>query len=169
VETIGIILADTMLYLPDYTAAERTFQLLYQVAGRAGRRQGGDANVIVQTYSPKHPAITAAVNAQYQSFIKSELAERKLLNYPPYVYLLKLSVSRASRPSAQATADKLATQLRKRSGVQILGPAPAWRETLRGQYHWQIIVKTKVRHRLVDIANSLPSGWTHDLDPINLL
>ncbi|MBI4101154.1 primosomal protein N', partial [Candidatus Microgenomates bacterium] len=104
VETIGIILADTMLYLPDFSAAERTWQLLYQVRGRAGRRQGVPANLVIQTYSPKHPAIQAAASGDIQGFVKQELAERKLLNYPPYTYLLKLSCARASRESAQKAA-----------------------------------------------------------------
>ncbi len=169
VETVGIILADSMLYLPDFTAAERTFHLLYQVSGRAGRRDNSLSNIVIQTFSPNHPAIKTAATGDYESFIESELRERKALNYPPFVYLLKLSISRASRAAAQAAANQLAAKLKTHPKVLILGPAPAWRETMGGKYNWQIIAKAKDRDRLVKIANSLPAGWTHDLDPIDLL
>lgn len=169
VEMIGVILADTMLYMPDYTAAERTYQLLHQVSGRAGRREGSTAHVVVQTYSPKHPAIQSGVHNNYEQFINAQLEERELLNYPPFVYLLKIECTHKTRLAAKKSADKLATELRKISGVQIVGPAPSWQETMRGQFRWQIIVKAKVRHKLVEIAQDLPSGFTHDLDPNDLL
>ena len=169
VETIGVVLADTMLYLPDYTAAERTFQLIHQVSGRAGRREGMEATVIIQTYSPQHPAIQLAVKEGYRDFIGQELAERKELNYPPYVYLLKLINTKASRAAAQAAGEELAETIAKSPGVEVIGPAPAWQETLRGKYTWQVVVKSKQRKLLVAIARNLPAGWTHDLDPTNLL
>lgn len=190
-ETIGIVLADSMLHLPDYTANERTFALLHQVAGRAGRRKDTAANVVIQTYSPNNPAIAAALKGNYHGFITRELAERKLLNYPPYTYLLKLSVARASQKSAQTAANKLMNQLvwqyvksnkqnvknrqskignlKSKSSIELLGPAPAFRETHSGKYHWQIIVKAKNRDVLVEIAKNLPAGWTQDLDPVDLL
>jgi primosomal protein N' (replication factor Y) len=183
-ETIGIILADSMLRLPDFTATERTFQLLHQVAGRAGRRQDSLANVVIQTYSPEHPVIEAAVNSDYHTFIKNELEDRKLLNYPPYTYLLKLSFAKNNQKSAQVAATKLVAKLRTqyavsgiqhvkdtkyRNSIEVLGPAPAFHETYAGKYHWQIIVKAKNRDLLVAIAKDLPAGWVHDLDPIDLL
>lgn len=171
VETIGVVLADNMLYLPDFSASERTFQLLYQVSGRAGRRAGARADIIIQTYSPRHPAIQAAASGDYAGFIDNELAERKLLRYPPYAYLLKLSVARSARAAAQSAATKLGAILQRQySGkVEILGPAPSWQETLGGSYRWQLIAKSKQRQNLVEIIRSLPPNWSHDLDPINLL
>jgi len=169
VDTVGVVLADTMMYLPDFSSSERTFQLLWQVAGRAGRRSNSKNNVVIQTYSPEHPIIKAVVGRDYEEFAKNELAERKLLKYPPFVYLLKLTCARASRQSAQKAADSLASDLVKVGKIEISGPAPAWREKLGPKYHWQIIVKSRQRSQLVEIANSLPSGWTHDLDPMDLL
>lgn len=169
VEMIGVVLADTMLYMPDYTASERTYQLLHQVSGRAGRRKDSTAHIVVQTYSPKHPAIQMAVNGNFNAFMKEQLAERRALNYPPFVYILKVECKRKTRASAKESMSKLADRLSSFSGIQVVGPAPSWQETIGGTYRWQIIVKAKVRHKLVDIAKNLPIGYTHDLDPNDLL
>lgn len=169
VEMIGVVLADTMLYMPDYVAAERTYQLLHQVSGRAGRRKGSRAHVVIQTYSPEHPAIQASVKSTYKNFIESELKDRNSLNYPPYVYLLKIEHTRKTREAAKNGTEKLASTLSKGKGIQVVGPAPSFHETMRGTYRWQLIVKAKVRHKLVEIAKDLPVGFTHDLDPSNLL
>ncbi len=171
VETIGIVLADTMLYLPDFSATERTFQLLFQVSGRAGRRDNVARNLIVQTYSPANPVVVAAAQGDYASFVENELAERRTLGYPPFVYLLKLTVSRGSRESAEEAASDLAKRLRMGANqkYEVIGPAPSWRETLGGHYHWQLILKAKKRSHLVDVTEHLPAGWTPDLDPIDLL
>lgn len=169
VETVGVVLADTMLFMPDFSASERTFQLLYQVSGRAGRRSGTSATTIIQTYSPNHPAIVAAATGKYQKFIEQQLSERRSLGYPPFKYLLKLETTHKSRGSAIKSAELLAKQLAKNKEVQVIGPAPAWRETYKGHYTWQIIVKTTQRPKLVSIAKQLPTNWSFDLDPINLL
>ncbi len=169
VDTIGVVGADTMLHLPDFTASERTYQLLSQVSGRTGR---GDrpGRIFIQTYTPEHPAIAAAANSAYDAFAAAELAERHLLNYPPYVYLLKLSVSGATRETTAAEADGFAAKLRQIPGLAVIGPAPAFIETQSGRYHWMLIIKSKNRPPLVDIATKLPGDhWTADLDPINLL
>ncbi len=169
VELIGVVLADTMLYMPDYTASERTYQLLHQVSGRAGRREGGIAHVIVQTYSPKHPAIRMAVNGSFEDFINEQLKERKLLNYPPYVYILKIECRRKTRAEAKNSMVKFAAKLATHKGIQIVGPAPSWQETMRGTFRWQLIIKAKVRHKLANIAQDLPAEFTFDLDPNDLL
>jgi primosomal protein N' (replication factor Y) len=169
IDTVGVVNADTMLHLPDYTAAERTYQLLSQVSGRAGR---GDrpGQVYIQTYSPDHPAITAAATSAFEQFTDAELHERRQLNYPPFVYLLKLTISAAAREPAIDQSTSLARELRQRPGLAVIGPAPAFIETVGGKYHWIITVKAKHRPPLVAIADQLPSPhWTADLDPINLL
>jgi primosomal protein N' (replication factor Y) len=169
IDTVGIVSADTMLHLPDYTAAERTFQLISQVSGRAGR---GDrpGQVFIQTYTPDHPAIIAAAAADYAAFAATELAQRQALHYPPYAYLLKLTVTATTRDAALAEATRFATAIRRTPDVQVVGPAPAFLETLNQKYHWIITVKSTRRARLVAIAGSLPGDhWTADLDPINLL
>lgn len=169
IDTVGIINADTMLHLPDFTAAERTYQLLTQVAGRAGR---GDrpGQVFIQTYSPNHPAIRAAATADYAGFAEAELAQRQLLGYPPFVFLLKLTVTAKTREAALEEATALARKLSANQALAVVGPAPAFLELQGGTSHWVLTVKSKHRPPLVEIARSLPPArWAADLDPINLL
>ncbi|HEY6736455.1 MAG TPA: primosomal protein N' [Candidatus Saccharimonadia bacterium] len=170
IDVVGVIGADTMLHLPDYTAAERTFQLLSQVSGRAGR---GDraGQVYIQTYSPDHPAIQAAARGQFAEFAGAELAERQALTYPPYTYLLKLEVATATAEAAREKSAQLAGQLRRVRSLQVMGPAPAFLEYQGGKHHWIITVKSPRRPALAAIARQLATDahWTADLDPINLL
>ncbi|HVQ43463.1 MAG TPA: primosomal protein N' [Candidatus Saccharimonadia bacterium] len=168
IDTVGVVSADTMLYLPDFTAAEHTYQLISQVSGRTGR---GDrpGQIFIQTYTPEHPAIVAAASGAFDHFAAGELAERQALNYPPYVYLLKLTIALPNQAAAVAEATRLATELR-RPNLTVIGPAPAFIETQAGKYHWMLIVKAKSRPPLIAIAAGLPSDhWTADLDPVNLL
>lgn len=167
-DTVGVILADSSLYLPDFSAAERTFDLLYQVSGRVGR---GDrpGQVIIQTYSPDHPAIQAAATGDYWSFATAELAERRLLGYPPYVYLLKLTYSHADEAKAKAAAESLHRLLGSQTELTLAGPAPSFRAHAGGRYHWQLIAKAKRRQSLLEATKAVPAGWIVDLDPINLL
>jgi primosomal protein N' (replication factor Y) (superfamily II helicase) len=166
-DTVGVVSADTMLYLPDFTASERTYQLLSQVSGRAGR---GDmpGRVLIQTYTPEHPAIQAAAHGDSHGFVAQELAQRQLLGYPPYSYLLKLTTSAKTSAAAEKRSLELATKLQGQN-LSLLGPAPAFRGQSSGQFHWQIVVKSHNRRNLLSVARSLPSAWTVDLDPINLL
>jgi primosomal protein N' (replication factor Y) len=99
----------------------------------------------------------------------AELDERRSLSYPPFVNLLKLSYSAPTREAAQTAAGRLAATLSKRSGVTVVGPAPAFLETLGNKYHWQLAVKSDRRSSLVEIARSVPESWVADLDPSNLL
>ena len=167
-DTVGVVLADSSLYLPDFSASERTFDLLNQVSGRVGR---GDrpGRVIIQTYSPDHPAIQAAAASDYWKFATAELAERRLLGYPPYVYLLKLSYAHADDAKAERAARDLTKRLAGQADLKLAGPAPSYRAHAGGRYHWQLIAKSKRRQHLTEAARLVPSGWTIDLDPINLL
>ena len=101
--------------------------------------------------------------------MKAELDERRTLGYPPYVNLLKLGYAAPTREAAQTAASRLATTLSKRTGVTVVGPAPAFLETLGNKFHWQLAVKSDRRSNLVEIARSVPETWTADLDPSNLL
>jgi len=169
IDTVGVVTADTMLHLPDFGAAERTFQLLSQVSGRAGR---GDraGEIFIQTYTPDHPAIIAAATGDYTGFAATELEQRQLMGYPPYSYLLKLTVAGRDRASAVAEAEAFADALRRHAGLVVTGPAPAFIETQGGRFHWIITVKAARRTALVQITTQLPGDhWTADLDPINLL
>jgi primosomal protein N' (replication factor Y) len=169
IDTVGVVNADTMLFLPDFTAAERTFQLLSQVSGRAGR---GDraGQIYIQTYSPAHPAIVAAATGAYDRFAAAELEERQALSYPPYVYLLHLSVAATAQAAAQQEATTFAAQIKRHPGLAVIGPAPSFIEQQGKKYVWTITVKSKQRAGLLAIATSLPGDhWTADLDPVNLL
>lgn len=172
VTLVGVISADTALHLPDYRAAERTFQLLTQVAGRAGRsRRGG--SVIVQTYNPDHYAIQAASRHDYADFYRRELAYRRQLGYPPFNRLIALRFSDKDadrcRVAAQRMGRWLATEIRRLNLVaDLIGPAPSFYSRVEGHYRWQIVVRgpdpTPLLH---DVA--LPRGWRVDVDPVSLL
>ena len=168
IDTIGVVNADTMLQIPDYNAAEKTYQLITQVSGRAGR---GDrpGRVLIQTYSPQHPAIIAATKADSDIFVNNELKEREKHQYPPYINFLKLSYSGKDRSEVIGTTDRLAKTLRPREGVEVIGPAPAFLETINNKYNWQIAIRSHRRSNLVEIARSIPDSWSIDLDPNNLL
>lgn len=166
---VGVVIADTSLYFPDYTAEERTYQLLTQVIGRVGRGHQA-ATVVIQTYNPTNPTIQDSVSKNYNDFYARQLAEREQFLFPPFCHVLKLSISRASRTNAQKAADTLKTTLsQSNQPVEIQGPAPAFNEKAGGKYKWQLIIKAKQRGALTAIIKDLPSGWNYDIDPIDLL
>jgi len=166
---VGVVTADTSLSFPDYTAEERTYQQLTQIIGRVGRgHRAGRA--IIQTYNPDSPLIKAATHKNWEEFYKTQLAERQQFIFPPYCYLLKLSCVRKSQASASRAAEQLRKRLLELSlPVQIIGPAPSFYEKTRGGYRWQLVLKAKQRQHLLAIVKALPSNWSYDLDPVNLL
>lgn len=165
---VGVISADTSLSFPDYTSEERTYQMITQIVGRVGRgHRPGKA--IIQTARPDSPPILAAVNGQWNTFYKAQIKERQLFGFPPFSHVLKLACTRKSTASAAKASQALATQLGKLPGLEVMGPAPSFYEKGRNGYSWQIIVKSKSRASLTNIIGNLPSGWTYDLDPLNLL
>jgi primosomal protein N' (replication factor Y) len=167
--TLGILLADTSLYLPDFSAQERTFQLITQVLGRIGRGHLA-GRAVIQTYHPDHPAILDAINGNYADFYKKELTERRQFLFPPFCYLLKLSVRRAGLRAAQSAADRLKTDIE--SGgyrVKVEGPAPSFYERFQNKYQWQLVIKAKDRSELIKIIASLPTNVLYDIDPMDLL
>jgi primosomal protein N' (replication factor Y) len=166
---VGVIIADTGLYFPDFSAQERTYQLLSQVLGRIGRgHRAGQA--VIQTYNPESIVLQAVLKKDWSSFYNSELEERRLFNFPPFCYLLKLTCKRASSTAAQRVADQLAKDLRQRiRGVMIDGPAPSFHEKVQNKFAWQLVVKARQRQKLLEIIASLPAGWSYDIDPMNLL
>lgn len=167
--TLGILLADTSLYMPDFTAQERTFQLINQVLGRVGRGHVA-GKAIIQTYHPDHPLMKQAIDGDYQSFYKTELENRRLFTFPPYCYLLKLSVRRASSKSAEAAAEKLKHEIETGSyKVRVEGPAPSFYERFQNKYQWQLVIKSKERDELIKIIANLPANWSYDIDPLDLL
>jgi primosomal protein N' (replication factor Y) len=174
VTLVGVISADTALYLPDYRAAERTFQLLTQVSGRAGRSARG-GRVVVQTYNPDHYAVKAAARHDYAAFYERELAERRRLGYPPFSRLVALRFSHEDPRRARIAAERLGRWLRQRpevarpgARVDLIGPVPCFYSRLGGRYRWQIVLRGDDPAALLrDVA--LPHGWTVDVDPVSLL
>ncbi|GAC1501627.1 MAG: hypothetical protein NVS1B10_05950 [Candidatus Saccharimonadales bacterium] len=166
---LGIILADTSLYMPDFTAQERTYQLITQVLGRIGRGHV-DGHAIIQTYHPDHPILQYAIDNDYKGFYESELKQRQQFLFPPFCYLLKLTARRSSIASAQQAANKLRNYIIE-SGfkVRIEGPAPAFYERFQNKYQWQLIIKSVDRNQLIQIIECLPANWSYDIDPIDLL
>ncbi len=173
--TVGVVVADTSLYLPDYSSSERSYQLLRQVIGRVGRghRSG---SVVIQTYDPSNPVIQAAAqnggtdDTGWDKYYHNELKERKAFTFPPYCYTLKIWCRRATSKSAMQTAQK-ATDLLRNSGLRIMvdGPMPAFHEKAGGKFQWQAIIKAKDRGQLIQAIKILPANWSFDIDPNNLL
>jgi primosomal protein N' (replication factor Y) len=166
---VGIINADSSLLIPDYTAAEQTYQLISQVVGRVGRGHRA-GTVVVQSYNPENLTLESALHRRWDQFYEAELAERKTYHFPPFTFMLKLRVLRATSSAAEASAQKLAKQIATDfPGATIDGPAPSFHPRDRGKYSWQLLIKSPRRSTLTDIITTLPSGWGYDIDPINLL
>lgn len=166
---VGIISADSSLLMPDYTASERTFQLISQVVGRVGRGHRA-GTVVVQSYDPANATLSAATTADWAGFYERELTERQAFHFPPFTFLLKLNCLRATSKAAETNATKLAETIRNNHpGVSVEGPTPAFHPRERGKYNWQLVVKAARRTELVEIIGELPSGWQYDIDPTNLL
>lgn len=171
VTLVGVISADIGLNLPDYRAAERTFQVLTQVAGRAGRSPIG-GEVILQTYLPDHYAIQAAAGHNYLLFFQIETGHRKDLGYPPYIRLAKLVYRNSSSHAAEEGAKRMAARVKYRVKQQsakadLIGPLPCYFQRIRGDYRWQIVIRGANPQTL--IPGDLAPGWSVDIDPVSLL
>lgn len=173
VTLVGIISADTSLNLPDFRAGERTFQLLSQVAGRAGRGAAG-GRVIIQTFSPENYAIQAAARHDYAAFYEEEIAYRRQLNNPPFSKLARLVYAHTNDSACQREVTRMKAFLTEEistrgiGGKHVIGPAPAYIHRLRGRYRWQLSV------RGADLSDFLspvrfPQGWTIDIDPVSMV
>lgn len=168
--TLGVLLADSSLYIPDYTAQEQTYQLITQVIGRVGRGHT-HGHIIVQTYQPESDILKAALHNDWDNFYNNEIRERRRYFFPPFCFILKLTCKRASSLSAERAAIALASHLKTLNlSLHVEGPAPAFHEKSDGKYKWQIIIKSSRRADLLRILGELPkSGWSYDIDPSNLL
>ena len=184
VTLVGVINADIGMHLPDFRATERTYQLISQVAGRAGRGPLGGA-VIVQTRLPDHFAITAAVDHDYAAFAERELGHRALPAYPPFVRLMKAVLSSPDRERACECAESATGWVRdwvREQGlsdtVEVLGPAPAPIERLHGRWRWHLLARSSSPRALGVLCTalardySLPAGDLRlgiDRDPVALM
>ncbi len=173
VTVVGVISADTALNLPDFCAGERTFPLLTQVAGRAGRGLLG-GRVVIQTYHPDHYAVVAAAAHDYAGFAARELAFRREQGYPPYRRLVKLVYEDASPSRARAQAEALAEVLRdalarrELPASDLLGPAPPFFGRLRDRYRWQLLLRHADPAEFLRAVH-IPAGWRVDVDPASVL
>jgi primosomal protein N' (replication factor Y) len=170
---VGVVAADTGLYLPDFRSGERTFQLLTQVAGRAGRRSAG-AQVIIQTYAPEHYALRAAQEHDYRAFYLQEIAFRRQTQYPPFSRLVRFIYSSSSSAACQRAAGDLAEHVRtiaERLCLEnwgLIGPAPAFFQRMRGRWRWHVLLRVGDPLPVLAALGSLP-GWTVDIDPLHVL
>ena len=166
-KTVTVIQADAGLALPDFTSSERNFQLLAQVVGRVGRHSS-ETNVVIQTYQPEAKSIQFGISQNFDEFYNFEIENRKKQNYPPFVYLLKLTCVYKTEKSAVANSQKMAREIRKKYAgkVQIFGPTPAFYERIGETYRWQIVIKSKKRGELLEIAREFQNlpHWRVDLD-----
>jgi primosomal protein N' (replication factor Y) len=178
VTLVGVVLADTSLALPDFRAAERTFQLLAQVAGRAGR--GADpGRVLIQTFNPTTPAVAFTVRHDYLGFAGEELARRRALDYPPFTRLMAVRVE-GSEQGARRTAEALAEAARPAlgPGIALIGPAPAAIERIRGKSRWHLLFRAdgnpplmRIHRALAQVAHRPPGGASirFDMDPFSMM
>ncbi|MEW6426323.1 MAG: helicase-related protein, partial [Bacillota bacterium] len=144
VTLVGVVNADVSLHMPDFRASERTFQLLTQVAGRAGRSDlGGEA--IIQTHQPEHYAVQAARAHDYEGFYQKESEYRRSLDYPPFSHLGRLLVTGTRADEVEGAAGLLYSKLREFAGaleVRFLGPAPAPLSRVKDYYRWHLVLKS---------------------------
>lgn len=151
VTLVGILSADTLLDVPDFRSGERTFQLLSQAIGRAGRG-GRQGQVLIQTNHPEHYAVVHAARMDYAAFVQEELIYREALGYPPFTRLIKLTSEDRHEEKAHETAEALQTALNDAlgKGAELLGPFRALPYRLRGIFRWQLVLKTKRLQETVD-------------------
>jgi len=185
VTLVGVINADTALHFPDFRGAERTFQLITQVAGRTGRGDKG-GRVLVQTFTPDHPAIQAAVMHDFNAFARDELPLREAHYYPPAAAMIRLVVRGVSKDQTRAFAEHLGERLRaalppaapdETAGPRVLGPATAPIARLRGEHRFHLQIQGSDGGRLRQAVRRASEGleppegtlWTADVDPLEML
>jgi primosomal protein N' (replication factor Y) len=170
---VGVVDADVGMSLPDYHAHERTFQLLSQVSGRAGRREL-PGWVFIQTYEPEAAPIVCAAEHDYRGFYEREIAHRRRAGYPPFTRLAKLTFRHTNYEHGLEEASRMAAELRLlrdsagRAEPDVLGPTPAYIARVRGEYRWQLLLRGRQPGSLVGGVR-LGHGWSVDIDPASLI
>lgn len=175
VTLVGIIAADGLLYMADYRASERAFQIMTQVAGRSGRGEQ-PGRVILQTYNPDNPVIRAVKQQDFQGFVESEIRQRSILNYPPSGRLVLLRITSPNPQAAEQTASEVAEQITSQLTDEwsLLGPAPAPILRVARRYRWHVLLKGAIAAPLPDLTHLsklCPNyvSLTIDVDPLNLM
>lgn len=181
ISLVGVLCGDLSLHFPDFRAAERTFQMLTQVAGRTGRATDS-GKVILQTFDPKHDAIQCAAGHQYEAFFEKDAVARQELFYPPFGHLILIRIEGNDERRVEKRAVKIARAARlikgDSPGLAILGPAPCPRRKVVGKYRWQVLLKAAERGPVREMAKAL-RGEGHlkghgikivlDVDPVDLM
>jgi primosomal protein N' (replication factor Y) len=170
VTTVGVVNADTGLHFPDYRSSERTFSLLTQVAGRAGRGTRA-SQVFIQTYTPEHPAIRHARYHDYRGFYREELEIRRAYRFPPFAELVVATYGHRDQAKAEHESRTVAEHLSatiallKLGDIEVLGPSPAFLYRLKDEFRFEVTLKGANLHRVTD---ALPRGrgWSIDVDPM---
>ncbi|MCH8223567.1 MAG: primosomal protein N' [Chloroflexi bacterium] len=172
VTLVGVVSADTGLSIPDFRAGERAFQILTQVAGRAGRGSA-PGRAIIQTYQPEHYAVRAAAAQDFEAFYRTEIELRRRHANPPFTRIIKLAFGDPDAQAARDSAFELADALRHENealgldSAEVLGPSPSFPTRVRGVTRWHIAIKGSEPARLLE-GMSIPPGWTVDVDPISV-
>jgi primosomal protein N' (replication factor Y) (superfamily II helicase) len=178
----AVVMADLGLNLPDFRSAERTFQLLTQVAGRAGRGERA-GRVIIQTFSPHHYSIRAAQDQDYARFIRRELELRRELEYPPFARLAMVRIEGEEPRALASIAEAVAKSLGREASpeeMRVLGPSPAPIERIKRRYRWQVMVKARELRKLRSALANMRAEITAlaerdsvliaiDIDPVRML
>ncbi|MEX2032847.1 MAG: primosomal protein N', partial [Dehalococcoidia bacterium] len=169
VTLVGVVLADYTLREGDFRARERTFQLLVQVAGRAGRAER-DGRVIVQTLDPENPAVEYAATHDVDGFFERELEWRVEHSYPPFGRMVRLLFQHTNATYAVEEASRMAAELRTlavdRPDIEVTGPTPPQVARVRGRHRWGILVRGEDPAGLIRDLDELPPGWIVDVDPL---
>ncbi|WP_374719146.1 primosomal protein N' [Parageobacillus toebii] len=170
VTLVGVLAADTMLHLPDFRASEKTFQLLTQVSGRAGRHEL-PGEVVIQTYTPEHYSITLAAKHDYDAFYQREMVLRKMYGYPPFYYLTLITVSHPEITKAVAVTEKIAAYLRAQLSNEaiILGPVASPIARLHDRYRYQCMIKYKREPNMTRVLKAVIDRYQHDVSQGDLL
>jgi len=176
VTLVGVVNADVSLNLPDFRASERTFNLITQVGGRAGRGEAG-GEVIVQTYAPEHYAIGCASKHDYEKFYREEIKSRKELSFPPFTHIIRLTMRSRNEKRTIDAADNLKKFLEESlKGIEIAGPAPSPVSKVRGYFRWNVFLKAKNRSTMCEALKKALENYRKphgvllavDVDPISM-
>ncbi|MFJ1446837.1 primosomal protein N' [Bacillus halotolerans] len=165
VTLVGVLSADTTLHIPDFRSAEKTFQLLTQVSGRAGRHEK-PGNVIIQTYTPSHYSIQLTKTHDYETFYQHEMAHRREQSYPPYYYLALVTVSHEEVAKAAVTAEKIAHFLKANCGAdtKILGPSASPIARIKDRYRYQCVIKYKQETQISALLKKILEHYKREIE-----
>ncbi len=167
--TVGVVQADAGMALPDFSAEERTFQLLTQVIGRVGRGHLETAEVLIQTFRPEHPVLRFAAQGDYQEFYQYEIQRRQKAGFPPFRFVMKLEITMKTEAVVVRKVRELVRKLSSDPELKVSPPQPAFHERTARGFTWQLVVRARSRAKLTQICEGLDKNFKVSLDPPSLL